>query len=240
MCRLTAQNNYIFALKYKQRAMNSLDNFAIQKPRPLPVIVAVDRSGSMSMEGKIDALNLALKNFVASLQGESNSKAEIQVALYSFGRDTATCDIPLTPVSAITDVPVYEAYGRTPMGMAFNDIKSLLESRDKIPSRAYKPTIVLITDGIPTDNYVGPMESLIKEGRSAKAFRMAMAIGEDADRDMLAEFVSDPEYLISGDKARDIVKFFKYVTMSVTSRTKSQSPDNPVIPPYPADDIIEF
>lgn len=220
--------------------MNTLDSFTIQKPRPLPVIVAVDRSGSMSMEGKIDSLNLALKNFVASLRSESNSKAEIQVALYSFGRDTATCDIPLTPATEITDVPVYEAYGRTPMGMAFKEMKNLIENRDLIPSRAYKPTIVIITDGIPTDDYRTHMESLIKDGRSSKAFRMAMAIGEDADRDMLAEFVSAPEYLVSGDKARDIVKFFKYVTMSVTSRTKSQSPDNPVIPPYPADDIIEF
>lgn len=55
--------------------MTSLDNFAIQKPRPLPVIVAVDRSGSMSMEGKIDALNLALKNFIASLQGGKQFKS---------------------------------------------------------------------------------------------------------------------------------------------------------------------
>ena len=212
----------------------------MQKPRPLPVIVAVDRSGSMGADGKIEALNSALKNFIASLQGESNSKAEIQVALYSFGRDTATCDIPLNPAYNISDVPVYEAYGCTPMGMAFKEMKELIENRDQIPSRAYKPTIVIITDGIPTDDYRIPMDALIKDGRSSKAFRMAMAIGEDADKDMLAEFVSDSEFLVSGDKARDIVKFFKYVTMSVTSRTKSQSPDNPVIPTYPADDIIEF
>ena len=220
--------------------MNSLENFVMQKPRPLPVIVAIDRSGSMGADGKIDALNLALKNFIISMQGESNSKVEIHVALYSFGRDTATCDISLTPAANITDVPVYEACGRTPMGMAFKEMKKLIENRDQIPSRAYKPTIVIITDGIPTDDYRSPMESLIKDGRSSKAFRMALAIGGDADRDMLSGFVSDPEYLVSGDKARDIVKFFKYVTMSVTSRTRSQSPDNPEIPSYPADDIIEF
>lgn len=220
--------------------MNSLDNFVTQKPRPLPVIVAVDRSGSMEKDGKIDALNLALKNFISSLQGEGNSKVEIQVALFSFGRDTATCDIPLTPVAGIADVPVYEPYGKTPMGMAFNQMKAMIEDREIIPSRAYKPTIVLLTDGIPTDSYQAPMESLINEGRSSKAFRMAMAIGDDADRDMLASFVSEPEYLVSGDKARDIVKFFKYVTMSVTARTKSQSPDKPEIPPYPGDDIIDF
>lgn len=220
--------------------MNSFDFCTMQKPRPLPVIVAVDRSGSMSVDGKIDALNLALKNLIASLKGESDSKAEIQVALYSFGRDTTTCDIALTPVNNITDVPKYEAFGRTPLGMAFKEMKDLVENRDLIPSRAYKPTIVIITDGIPTDDYQSPMESLIKDGRSSKAFRMAMAIGSDADLDMLSEFVSEPTYLVSGDKARDIVKFFKYVSMSVTSRMKSQSPDNPVIPPYPDDDIIEF
>lgn len=212
----------------------------MQKPRPLPVIVAVDRSGSMGADGKIDALNLALKNFINSLQGDSNSNVEIQLSLYSFGSDTATCDIPLTPANDISDVPVYDASGRTPMGMAFKEMRELIENRELIPSRAYKPTIVIITDGIPTDDYQTEMVKLIKDGRSSKAFRMAMAIGEDADRDMLSEFVSEPEYLVSGDKARDIVKFFKYVTMSVTSRTSSQSPDNPVIPPYPEDDIIEF
>ena len=220
--------------------MPTLNDFVMQKPRPLPVIVAVDRSGSMGADGKIDALNIALKNFITSLQGESNSKAEIQMALLSFGSDSATCDIPLTPLSKITDVPKYEAFGRTPMGHAFLLIKEMIEDKSVIPSRAYKPTVVLLTDGIPTDDYKGVMDYLINEGRSSKAFRMAMAIGEDADHDMLNEFVSDSEYLVSGDKARDIVKFFKYVTMSVTSRTKSQSPDNPVIPPYPDDDIIEF
>lgn len=220
--------------------MQSLDNFITQKARPLPVIVAVDRSGSMEKDGKIDALNLALKNFISSLQGESNSKVEIQVALYSFGRNTATCDISLTPAAHIENVPVYEPFGKTPMGMAFAQMKEMIENRDIIPSRAYKPTIVLLTDGIPTDDYLPQMGALINDGRSSKAFRMAMAIGDDADKDMLASFVSEPEYLVSGDKARDIVKFFKYVTMSVTARTKSQSPDNPEIPPYPEDDIIEF
>jgi Mg-chelatase subunit ChlD len=46
--------------------MDSLNDFLIQKPRPLPVIIAIDRSGSMSENGKIDALNIALKDFVDS------------------------------------------------------------------------------------------------------------------------------------------------------------------------------
>ena len=199
-----------------------------------------DKSGSMNVDGKIDALNLSLKNFIASLKGESTSKVDIQVSVYSFGGNDATCDLPLTSVSKIDAIPSYEGAGRTPMGLAFEKIKSLIEDKDCIPSRAYRPTIVLITDGIPTDDYAVRMCGLTDEGRSSKAFRMAMAIGDDADKEMLASFVSTPEYLVAGDKARDIVNFFRYVTMSVTSRTKSQSPDNPVIMPYNEDDVIEF
>ena len=52
-----------------------------------------------------------------------------------------------------------------------------------------------------------------------------MAIGDDADKDMLLKFVSDPDYLISGENATDIKNFFNFVTMSVSQRVRSQTPD---------------
>lgn len=218
--------------------MSTLNDFVIQKPRPLPVIVAVDRSGSMIRDGKIDALNTALKNFIASVKEESSEKAEIHLALFSFGQHTATQDLPMTPISQIGEVKDYEADGMTPMGQAFKLMKEMIEDRNIISSRSYKPTIVLITDGLPNGEWEPQMEALINEGRSAKAFRMAMAIGDDADTDMLARFVSTPEYLVKGENARDIKKFFRYVTMSVTSRMKSQTPDQLQVVQYPSDDDI--
>jgi uncharacterized protein YegL len=117
-------------------------------------------------------------------------------------------------------------------------MKSLIEDKDRISSRSYKPTIVLMTDGIPTDDWSSSMDLLINEGRSSKAFRIAMAIGADADHQMLGQFVSSPEYLIEGENARDIRKFFRFVTMSVSQRLKSQSPDMAELPPMPEDDDI--
>jgi uncharacterized protein YegL len=220
--------------------MESLNNFLIQKARPLPVIVAVDRSGSMSTGGKIDALNMALKDFIDSIKDEDSAKAEIQVALFSFGAGGATYDLSLTPVNnAISKT--YSADGNTPMGQAFQMMKDLIEDKDVILSRSYKPTIVLLTDGHPTDEWQRSMDELISDGRSAKAFRIAMAIGDDADKAMLSKFVSSPEYLITGERARDIRKFFRFVTMSVTQRMKSQSPDmlqQPV--QMPEDDAFDF
>ena len=210
----------------------------MQTPRPLPVIVAIDKSGSMSRNGKIDALNLALRDFVNSIKNE-DSPVEIQLALYSFGGQEAVCDLPLTPVDSVNvNSFQYTAYGRTPMGGAFKKMKSLIEDKDLIPSRSYKPTIVLLSDGIPTDDYQAPMMALIQEGRSSKAFRIAMALGDDADKEMLGKFVSSPELLISGDSARDIKKFFRFVTMSVTSRMRSQTPDTPPQVKFPDDEVI--
>lgn len=219
--------------------MNSLNDFLIQKTRPLPVIVAIDRSGSMGENGKIDALNIALRDFISSVKEENSNKAEIHVALYSFGGDSSTCDLPITPVNQVEPL-TYQAQGKTPMGGAFRMLKTLIEDKNLIPSRSYKPTIVLLTDGLPTDDYLTPLNELINEGRSSKAFRMAMAIGDDADKNMLAKFVSSPEYLIRGEMARDIRKFFRFVTMSVTQRIKSQNPDLQQAVQMPDDETLEF
>ena len=219
--------------------MNSLNDFLIQKPRPLPVIIAIDRSGSMGTNGKIDALNIALKDFINSIKEEDSNKAEIQIALFSFGGDSATCDISLTPINQV-EALTYQAQGRTPMGASFTLLKELIEDKIQIPSRSYKPTIVLLTDGVPTDDFNAPMNDLINSGRSSKAFRIAMAIGDDADHHMLSNFVSCPEYLVLGENARDIRKFFRFVTMSVTQRMKSQTPDMQQIVIMPDDDTLDF
>lgn len=218
--------------------MPSLNDFVMQKPRPLPVIVAVDRSGSMSTNGKIDALNIALKDFINSIKGEDTA-IDIKIALFSFGENEAKCELPLTSVDDIDpDLYSFSALGRTPMGQVFKLIKDMIEDKSIVSSRSYKPTLVLLTDGIPTDDYMESMTNLINEGRSSKSFRIAMAIGDDADKNMLASFVSSPELLVTGDSARDIKKFFRFVTMSVTSRMKSQTPDTPPTVEFPNDEIV--
>lgn len=218
--------------------MPTLNDFVMQKPRPLPVIVAVDRSGSMGADGKIDALNIALRDFINSIKDEDTA-VDLQIALFSFGGNEALCELPLTSVNSIdADAYSFTAQGRTPMGQAFYLIKEMIEDKSIVPSRAYKPTIVLLTDGMPTDDYEKVMDYLINDGRSSKAFRIAMAIGADADRNMLSRFVSSPELLVSGENARDIKKFFRFVTMSVTSRMKSQTPDTPPTVKFSDDEIV--
>ena len=60
-----------------------------------------------------------------------------------------------------------------------------------------------------------------------KAFRMALAIGADADHAVLQAFLDDPESRVyRADEARQIRQFFQLVTMSVSARSRSANPNS--------------
>ena len=112
----------------------------------------------------------------------------------------------------------------------------MIEDKDVIPSRAYRPTVVLVSDGRPGDSWENPLQAFISEGRSAKCDRMAMAIGADADEVVLGKFLEGTmNSLFYAENAKQLRDFFKYVTMSVTIRTKSQTPN--VLPEASAIDV---
>ena len=102
--------------------------------------------------------------------------------------------------------------------------KAMIEDKETTPSRAYRPTIVLVSDGAPNDVWQQPLRELVNEGRSQKCDRMAMAIGSDASNSVLNEFVSGTENKVfTAQDSSQIQEFFKFVTMSVTTRTQSQN-----------------
>ncbi|MFM0327318.1 vWA domain-containing protein [Caballeronia glebae] len=205
---------------------SKLKDFTIAQARPLPVIVLADVSGSMAEDGKIEALNQALKEMIAAFAGESRLRAQIQVGLITFGGANARVNLPLVAAQDIATVDTLQAAGATPMGAAFEEARRLIEDRDRVPSRAYRPVLVLVSDGQPTDDWEPAFDALNRAERAQKATRFAMAIGADADTHMLAGFVNDRESpVFQAHEARDISRFFRAVTMSVTARSRSATPN---------------
>jgi len=208
--------------------MVQLKKFQEQTARPLPIIVLADTSGSMSVEGKIEALNKGLKDMITSFASESRLRAEIQVSVITFGGCQAALNLPLTPAHQLHGFTPLVAEGTTPLGDALSLASGMIEDKDCIPSRAYRPVIVLISDGYPTDDWQAPFARLLNGERSSKATRFAMAIGADADVSMLSDFANDPEApLFRAENARDIHRFFRAVTMSVSARSQSVTPNQP-------------
>lgn len=219
--------------------MSGLKQFAIAEARPLPIIVLADTSGSMEGADKIGALNAALKEMIDSLAQESRLRADICVGIVAFG-GTVTQHLPLISAQNIPALPELKANGATPMGEAFTLIHSWLEDKNLIPSRAYRPVIILLSDGQPTDAWEEPFKQLCVSDRAQKATRLAMAIGADADEVMLKQFINDKEApLFYAHNARDIHRFFRAVTMSVSARSTSPNPNQalPIALSIPTDDL---
>jgi uncharacterized protein YegL len=92
------------------------------------------------------------------------------------------------------------ARGNTPLGAALNITKKMIEDKEQIPSRAYRPTVVLVSDGDPNDAWQEPLQRFMTEGRSAKCYRMAMGIGAGSagrSYEILKSFVSNGEQVFS-------------------------------------------
>ena len=225
----------------KPAGATKLKEFAAPSARPLPVIVLADTSGSMAANDKIGTLHVALREMIASFAKEARLRAEIQVGLITFSGSEAREHLPLVPAHSISGIASMTASGRTPMGAAFDVARTLLEDKDRIPSRAYRPVLVLVSDGAPTDDWESALDRLRSSDRAEKATRFAMAIGADADKDMLAKFTNDREGAVfEAHEARDILRFFKAVTMSVVARSSSPTPDQPAalsLSDVPDDDL---
>ena len=213
-----------------------LSSFVAKEPRALPVFILADASYSMH-GAKINELNLALRDMITSFQNVDDIRGKFQVSVITFG-GTAQINLPLTDVEKV-HLSELAASGNTPMGAAFDIVRSQIEDRNIVSSKAYTPTIVLVSDGIPTDcdediwkngNYTDwePLVALQNSERCRKCQRLALGIGDDADVNMLKAFVADKEIPVIRTKegaARGITKFFKWVTMSTIARMNSVNPN---------------
>lgn len=210
-------------------AFNPAD-YTVPTAKPLPVIFLLDVSGSM-YGSKILALNQAVEAMLQSFSAENAMENEIRVSVITFGNQVKL-HLPFTKADEIKWIAL-QAYGGTPMGTALRMAKDMIEDKDVIPSRAYRPAVVLVSDGQPNDSWEAPLEDFISSGRSAKCDRMALAIGRDADESVLGKFVQgSANPLFHAENAAKLKDFFKFVTMSVTVRSKSRTPNSV---PTPAD-----
>lgn len=220
--------------------MSQLRDFTVPTARPLPVLLLLDRSGSMAADGKIDVLNSAVRDMLDSFSEEEGGRAEIHVAVVTFGEERAELHQTLRAASDVDWRPLTPG-GRTPMGAAFDLATKIIEDRDRVPSRAYRPTVVLVSDGRPTDEWEPQLATLLNSERASKATRFALGIGADADVEMLARFVNNDRVpVFEAHQARQIAQFFDWVTMSVTQRVQSGSPDSVEAMQPPSLDDFEF
>jgi uncharacterized protein YegL len=184
--------------------------------RPMHFIIAAD--GSYSMHGeKMQALNFAIATMLPQLVEWERAQENVRVLVRAIKFDNqATWHIETpTPVADVRWTPLRcEPRALTHMGAAMRLMASVLTA-DRLERRALRPTLLLVTDGIATDDFEAGLAALLATPGGVMAMRIAVAIGPDARREQLAAF-SDPGIeVLRADRADQIPDLLLAVSIAV-------------------------
>lgn len=190
--------------------------------RPLHFIWICDCSGSMSIDAKIQSLNTAIREAIPHMQGvaDENPNAEVLVRALKFSSGAQWHISQPTPVADFKWADL-TADGFTDMGKALTLVAEQL-AMPPMTERALPPVLVLISDGQPTDDFVGGLKTLTDLPWGKKAVRIAIAIGEDADLAVLQKFIGHPEIKpLQANNSEALVNHIKWVSTAILKSVSS-------------------
>jgi len=204
---------------------NSMDDMPGGKisHRPLHFFWLADCSGSMGVDGKIQALNTAIKEAIPEMRKAAQGHPEVEVKVRAIKFSTGA----QWHISQETPVETFEwkdlsADGVTDLGKALDLLVDALDMQ-KIGTRAKPPVLVIVSDGQPTDDWQSSLEKLNKLPWGQKAMRAAIAIGQDADKEVLQKFVNNPEFkVLEANNSQALVDCIKWVSTVAVKKASEE------------------
>jgi uncharacterized protein YegL len=197
--------------------------------RPLHFIIAADCSWSMNGD-KMQSLNYAIATMLPQLAAweRAQENAQVLVRAVRFDNRAAWHIEEPTPVSQVRWQPLRcEERALTHMGAALRLMASVLTT-DRMERRALRPALVLITDGIATDDFDTGLAELLATPGGAAALRVAVAIGHDARPEQLAKFSDSTVPVLRASAAEEIPELLMAVSIAV-SRVSEVGADPSVV-----------
>lgn len=204
-----------------------MDTNRIQIARKTMVLFfLVDTSGSMYGE-KIGSLNDAIRETVPDLKdlSQSNPDAAIKIAVMQF--DTNVRWLYPQPIDSEqfrwNDL---QAGGLTELGAALLELNGKLSKTQFMQEAAgsYAPVLILLSDGGPTDDFDSALEVIKKNAWFKHAIKIAIAIGNDADKNVLTQFTGNSESVIevhNKSALKAIIRFVSVTSSQVNSKSSS-------------------
>jgi uncharacterized protein YegL len=176
----------------------------------------------MQEGGKIEALNNAIREAIPHMRtvAEENINAQLLVRAIKFSNGAQWHISQPTPVDSFEWVNL-TADGVTDMGKALSMVAEQLKM-PPMTDRALPPVLALITDGQPTDDFSGGLKELMNQPWGKKAVRIAIAIGEDADSEVLQKFIGNSEIKpLHANNPEALVKQIRWLSTVVLKAVSS-------------------
>lgn len=194
--------------------------------RTMTLFFIVDTSGSMA-GAKIGSVNDAIRETIPDLQelSDNNPDAAIKIATLQFDTD-ARWLYPQPIDSADFRWNDLQVGGLTSLGLALNTLNEKLSKSQFLQEAAgsFAPVIILLSDGAPTDHYKDGLDNIKKNNWFKHAIKIAIAIGNDADKNVLAEFTGNNEAVIevhNRSALKAIIRFVSVTSSQVSSQSSS-------------------
>ncbi|MFN7923533.1 MAG: hypothetical protein U0Q16_25760 [Bryobacteraceae bacterium] len=189
--------------------------------RALHMFLLCDCSGSMRGE-KIDSLNRSVRDSLGPTKevAAKNANAALFLSVIGFGRKVDWLsehvriqDFRWKDLEAEQGAP-------TPLGAALTNLAMHLQV-PPLPPRGLRPVVILISDGMPTDDWESGVQRILDQKWGNMAVRLAIAIGKDAQHEVLRRFIRDESIPVL--TARNPEMLARHIVWASTSAVRESS-----------------
>ena len=185
----------------------------------LPVFLLIDTSGSMSGT-KIEQVKAAIEEIKLqlSLLNEELENTILNISILSFASECRWLAKFKKPCEINSDLSVG---GITSMGAALSELnqaltKGTLAAVNNNYDLIKCPVVIMLTDGCATDDFDASLEYIKTNRWFLQSYRLAFAIGEDADIECVANFTGSEKTVLSINDVSVISEILPKVTRSLS------------------------
>lgn len=190
--------------------------------RALHFFIVADCSGSMAVDGKIQALNNAVRETIPHLVEVASGNPHAQLLVRVIGFSTGAWWHIERPTAVETlRWEELSAGGYSDLGAALDLlIDELDESR--LPGPALPPAILLISDGMPTDDYEDRLRHMLSTTWGHRSIRLAVGIGRDYDEEVLQRFIGAGSVApLTATNPEQIVRYIRWASVHASQMASS-------------------
>lgn len=177
------------------------------------------------MGQKIGSVNDAIRETVPDLKDLSTNNPDAAIKIAAMQFDTNVNWLYPQPIDSENfQWNDLQANGLTSFGAALKELNHKLSKSQFLQEAAgsFAPVIILLSDGAPTDEYKSALEEIKKNNWFKHAIKIAIAIGNDADKNVLAEFTGNSEAVLEVHNRAMLKAFIRFVSVT-SSQVNSKS-----------------
>jgi uncharacterized protein YegL len=194
--------------------------------RTMVLFFVIDTSGSMD-GSKIGAVNTAIEEVIPAIRevSDENADAQIKIAALEFSSG-ARWITSSGPVEADQFRWNYlNAAGVTDFGAACKTLNEKLSTKAFMQEAtgSFAPAIFLLSDGEPTDSWARELAALRQNNWFKAAVKVAIAIGDDANKDVLKEFTGTMEAVLETHNSAILKKMIKFISVRASQVASKSS-----------------